>query len=76
MGTTYKRNLKRIEFLKKCLPDHEIIEMWECEWDNNVRSNTQLKEFVNSFEVIDPIIPRDALFGGRTNAVKLHYKCK
>ena len=50
--------------------------MWECDWDKIVKTESQVKEFVNSFKIIDPIYPRDALFGGRTNAVKLHYKCK
>ena len=31
--------------------------MWECDWDQEV----------------DPLQPRDAFFGGRTNAVKLHH---
>ena len=30
-------------------------------------------QFLLNFKIIDPLQPRDAFFGGRTNAVKLHH---
>ena len=66
MGTVYKRHEKRIYFIKsKC---RELIEIWECEFD--------ILEFKNrNIEFTEPLNPRDALFGGRTNALKLYFKC-
>ena len=41
-----------------------------------VTEDPQLVLFLQNEEIINPINPRDALFGGRTNALKLYYKCK
>ena len=47
--------------------------MWECDWGREVKSNGDLKQFLASYETVEPLNPRDAFFGGRTNAVRLHY---
>jgi len=47
--------------------------MWECDWDREVKSNEDLKQFLASYEMVEPLNPRDAFFGGRTNAVRLHH---
>ena len=39
--------------------------MWECESDNLVRENGEIKEHVESYYLSSPMIPRDALYGGR-----------
>ena len=40
-----------------------------------VNEDETLQQFVNSVEIEPCLKPRDALFGGRTNAAKLYYKC-
>ena len=47
--------------------------MWECDWDREVKSNEDLKQFLASYEMFEPLNPRDAFFGGRTNALRLHH---
>ena len=47
--------------------------MWECDWDPEVKSNEDLKQFLASYEMVEPLDPRDAFFGERTNAVRLHH---
>ena len=47
--------------------------MWECDWDREVKSNEELKQFLASYEMFEPLNPMDAFFGGRTNAVRLHH---
>ena len=47
--------------------------MWECDWDEEVNTNPELRQLVDALNFVDPLQPRDAFFGGRTNAVKLHY---
>ena len=44
---------------------HQI--MWECDWDREVQNNEDLKQFLGSHEMVEPLNPRDAFFGGRTN---------
>lgn len=58
------------------MPDHKIEVMWECEFKKLVNENIDLKNFINNCDIKDPLKPRDALFGGRTNSIKLHHRCK
>ncbi len=53
----------------------QLIEIWECDWDSNVKENVELKEFCSNTDVIPSLKPRDALFGGRTNAAQLYNEC-
>ena len=52
------------------------IEMWECEWDRQVKTDERVKQFLASFELVPPLQPRDAFFGGRTGAVSLYAKAE
>ena len=49
-----------------------VIEQWECQWDREVQTNAAVKNFLSSFDLVKPLEPRDAFFGGRTGAVSLH----
>nr|DAC81407.1 TPA_asm: PolB-C [Rhodactis coral adintovirus] len=46
--------------------------MWECEFRQQLQSNAELAEFVKQLTFDAPLEPRDAFFGGRTNAVCLY----
>ena len=59
----YYHHSKRLDKIRDLMPDYTIIEMWECDWNKQ------------SIKVNEPLKPRDALFGGRTNAIKLFYEC-
>ena len=51
---------------------YTVIEQWECEWDKIVDTNADVQCFLASLELVQPLEPRDAFFGGRTGAVSLH----
>ncbi|CAH3144899.1 unnamed protein product, partial [Porites lobata] len=51
---------------------YTVIEMWECEWDRLVDTDEAVQHFLNSFDLVAPLEPREAFFGGRTGAVALH----
>ena len=51
---------------------YTVIEMWECDWDQLVDTNEAVQGFLNSFDLIPPLEPREAFFGGRTRAVAQH----
>jgi hypothetical protein len=73
MGSIYKQHLDRIRYIKSHL--FNLIEIWECDWDKMAKTDTLLKTFIANEEDIRPDLkPRDALFGGRTNAATLYYK--
>ena len=49
-----------------------VIEMWECEWDRLVDNEPAVSQFLRSFDLVPPLEPLAAFFGGRTGAVALH----
>ena len=49
-----------------------VLEIWECQWDHQVRTNAAVQRFLSSFDLIPSLEPRDAFYGGRTGAVALH----
>ncbi|CAH3144229.1 unnamed protein product [Porites evermanni] len=51
---------------------YTVIEMWECEWDCLVDNGPAVSQFLRSFDLVAPLEPREAFFGGRTGAVALH----
>ncbi|CAF1090527.1 unnamed protein product [Brachionus calyciflorus] len=75
MSTTYKRHLNRINYIKESITGN-LVEIWECELDALITENEILNKFVESTNIRSPLNPGDALFGGRTNGIKLYYKCK
>jgi len=58
------------------LKGHSVQVIWECEWKKKKEEDKSIQEVVDSFQIIDRLKPRDAFFGGRTNAVKLFHKIK
>jgi hypothetical protein len=36
----------------------------------------EMKEYFEQYEMTDPLEPRHALFGGRTNAARLYHHCE
>ena len=48
-------------------------EFWECDYDKRYKKDPDFRSLVDSeFTNLDPLRPRDALFGGRTNSTKLY----
>ena len=45
------------------MPDFKFVEIWEHEWKGKLD------------EVVDEIVPKDALSGGHSIAFYLYYKC-
>ena len=60
---------KRIALLKA---GYRVNEIWECQWDSLVKTDQAVNRFLSSFDLVPPLQPRDAFFGGRTEAVALH----
>lgn len=67
MDDLYQKTVERSTSIKKA--GYNLIEQWECDWIN---SNIYKK--MEKYDISEPINPRDAFFGGRTNATKLIVK--
>lgn len=53
---------------------YHLVIKWECEWNQDVKTNVELQQFLSTLELVEPLEPRNAFFGGRTNAVRLHHE--
>ena len=60
---------KRLTLLRA---SYTVMELWECEWDRLVATDESVQRFLCSFDLVPPLEPRGAFFGGRTGAVALH----
>jgi len=69
MRSIYQRHCFRINYIKSHCK--QLIEIWECEFDKI--GDPLLEEIINSQISLSPLIPRHALFGGRTNALRLYH---
>ena len=51
---------------------YTVIEMWEWQWDRLVDNEPAVSQFLRSFDLVPPLEPREAYFGGPTGALALH----
>ena len=74
MEQLYKDTLKKVNYLE----DHgfEVVQKWECELKKELKEDEEMKQFFDEYEIVGPLQPRDAFYGGRTNATKLLHECQ
>lgn len=53
-----------------------LVVKWECDWKRDVCNNPDVKGFMSTYEKPERLNPRKALFGSRTNAMKLYHKAE
>ena len=51
---------------------YNVNVMWECTWRQFKESRPDVQHFVRSLSLTERLNPRDAFFGGRTNAIQLY----
>ena len=67
-----QRTLEKIQFLKD--NGHNVVEIWTCDIERQLATEPEMKDFFDNFEISEPLEPRHAFFGGRTNATRLFYE--
>ena len=72
MGQIMDETVQREQDLKDA--GYQVVSIWEHAYDERIRHDADFREFCKSFYVLEPLNPRAAFYGGRTNAVKLHHK--
>ena len=72
MGTLNEQTIEKRENIKSAGYNH--VSIYECQ----LNKNKEFQQFAKNFtqEVVEPLNPRDAFYGGRTNATKLLYNFK
>ena len=72
MHELHQRTLEKVLFLKD--NGYNVIEIWTCDIDRQLAADPDMKRFFDNFEISEPLEPRQAFFGGRTNATRLFYE--
>ena len=72
-GVLYGQFMSKVNELKVRY-SHEVEVMWECEWLQRRKNDLSVQTFLQSYRKPERLDPREALFGGRTNAMKLYHK--
>ena len=49
--------------------------VWECRINRELADNEDMKYYFDQYDGVDPLEPRDALYGGRTNVSRLYLEC-
>lgn len=79
-GSINKKHLERIKNIKRIMqkdyPGSKLVEKWECSFNYEKMHEPLLKKFMLENNYVEPLNPRDCLYGGRTNAIQLFYKAK
>ena len=70
---TVRKDAGETTFLKQqCW---QVVETWECVFHDLFQRDTEAETYVDSLkEIVDPLNPRDAFYGGGVNATKLLVK--
>ena len=53
---------------------YQVIEKWECDFNQDKKTDPQLKSFLQDLEMVPPLEPRDAFYGVHTAAATLYAK--
>ncbi|XP_053536862.1 uncharacterized protein mcf2lb isoform X1 [Ictalurus punctatus] len=71
-GDIRQKSMERIKNLQDTL-NLQVTLMWEHEWNEMKKNDNLVQNFLKDFDFPERLNPRDALYGGRTNALNLHY---
>jgi hypothetical protein len=71
LAQRYERTITRIEQISR--PGYNVNIQWECKFDE-AKITEENPELSHSIVRHSPLKTRDALYGGRTEAMRLHYK--
>ena len=73
MQTLYEATIEKVCYLRE--RGFNIVEMWECDLKKELE-NEEIHHYFEEYDLVDPLQPGDAFFGGRTNAAKLFHQCE
>jgi hypothetical protein len=73
MHDLHQTTVEKIQYLKN--QGYNVVEIWECAINRELAGDEEMKRYFDQYEGVDPLEPRDALYGGRTNVARLYYEC-
>ena len=72
MEKLWQHTRLQIEVLRK--KGYTVVEKWECDFRREISLDARLHQFYKHYKVHEALQPRDAFFGGRTNAIRLFFQ--
>lgn len=64
----YETTMRREDIIKQTF---DLVSIWECEVNQQLKSDKEMKTFFDKTPSFGPLNPRDAYFGGRTGPLKM-----
>ena len=74
MHQLYEDTMEKVGRLKD--QGFQVVEMWECKLAEEMKHDEDMRRYFEEYELVEPLQPRDAFYGGRTNAAKLFHECQ
>lgn len=74
MGELFRRTVEREAILMS--QGYTIVSIWECEYDRQMKIDRDFRVSCSQYTPRARLNPRDSLYGGRTNALRLEYHCR
>ena len=72
MAELHQSTLDKQKYLEE--RGYKYVCKWECEFKQEVANQAETRAFINNLDIIAPLDPREAFFGGRTEAFQLYRK--
>ena len=73
MHDLHQDSVEKALFLKG--QGFHVVDIWECDIKRELEQDADMKTYFDNYDLCDPLEPRDAFFGGRTNAARLYHEC-
>ena len=74
LAERYERTMSRIEQITQA--GYQFKTQWECDFDESGIVNQKPEMLTHPIVEQSPLNTRDALYGGRTVAMRLHYETR
>ena len=74
MQQLYQNTMTKVRHLKD--QGFEGKQKWECKLVKEMEQDEEMRRYFEEYDLVDPLQPRDAFYGGRTNATRLFYQCQ
>ena len=71
MGELYDKTIARLQKLENL--DRNIVYIWEHDWKKIVKEDKEARDIIREIEIDQPLLPGDAFYGSRTEAVRPQY---
>ena len=69
MADLYSQTMEKKAYLES--EGFTYVCIWECQFKKELEHNLDMQRYIETLDLVEPLVPRDAFYGGRTEAFKL-----